>query len=80
MRVVRERTVRIKDIWDIPEAAKYEKGAEATLISSREVILGAIIVRPAEPFESDEPSPDPKHQEAADRGYWSRLMKAWRSR
>ena len=84
MRLVREHTVRIKEIWDVPDDLEldpdYKEDAPGvTLVSQRSTEIGAAVLRPADVLEPAEPAPDPKHQEAAERGYWSRLVRAWRT-
>lgn len=84
MRLVRERTVRIKEIFDVPDDLELdpeyrEDAPGVTLISQRAIEVGAAVLRTATDNEPAYPAPDPKHQEAAERGYWSRLVRAWRT-
>lgn len=84
MRIVRERTLRIKEIWELDEDGEVHPAlpipSTATLVSTRQAEVGATLLYVTDASEDPWPADDPKHQEAADRGYWSRLMKAWRSR
>lgn len=84
MRMVRETLVRVKEIWDVP----HNNGVELTdaentppvLLSKRVVIVGPVVLRPADASESPDPAPEVPRTEASERGYWSRLMKSWKDR
>ena len=80
-KIVIERHLIIKEVWTVPDV--YEMGEDPSLIhghrnSIRQLDLSPVTYRPLIQGEGPMPAQDGKSKEDAERGYWSRLMHAWK--
>lgn len=80
-KIVVERKVIIKEVWMVPEV--YELGADPMSehghrTSIRQIDLAPTTYRDWVPGESIKPCLGDRPHDRAERGYWSRLMQAWK--
>lgn len=83
MRLIVERRVAIKELWEVSEP--YDPETPLHLQGQRRAHgythLGPVTIRPYIEGEGLEPQADTKRSaERAEQGYWSRFMQYWRSR
>lgn len=78
--IVIEHHLRIKEIWRVPDV--YELGEDPSQIHGHRVSRRQLAVSPTiyrDKVEGESPLPaDPHVLDRAERGYWSRLMAAWK--